>query len=326
MRWSDLDARRDRLTRGPVRVGSHPIRALPARYLRGRCYRLADLVGLDRSSTVIDIGCGTGQLTIPLAERAGTVIAVDPLAEMLEAGRARAMAQGLTNIRWLQGDSGGIESLVPLGAHLATFAASFHWTDRAEVLRSLDRMLGPGAHVVTINDDLDVSAEPDWVPAVGRLRDEFLGSDHTVGTDPWRKSPVSHRQIIDASPFAEVQSLHWEWERRLTVDEAVGLQFTYSYSTPAVFGPRGRVRQPSTGRDPRPPPGRNRHRTVPGGSPGRRPTVTGLSRLSEVLTRFPCRLTTKAQLHRPFPCSAAGGRSAVAVRRTVTALELVRRR
>jgi SAM-dependent methyltransferase len=200
--------------------------------------RLADLVGLDRSSTVIDIGCGTGQLTIPLAERAGTVIAVDPLAEMLEAGRARAVAQGLTNIRWLQGDSGAIESLVPLGAHLATFAASFHWTDRAEVLRSLDRMLGPGAHVVTINDDLDVAAEPDWVPAVGRLRDEFLGSDHTVGTDPWRKSPVSHRQIIEASPFAEVQSLHWEWERRLTVDEAVGLQFTYSYSTPAVFGPR----------------------------------------------------------------------------------------
>jgi hypothetical protein len=25
---------------------------------------------------------------------------------------------------------------------------------------------------------------------------------------------------------------------RLTVDEAVGLQFTYSFSTPAVFGPR----------------------------------------------------------------------------------------
>jgi SAM-dependent methyltransferase len=192
--------------------------------------RLADLVDLDRSST--------GQLTIPLAERAGTVIAVDPLAEMLEAGRARAVAQELTNIRWLQGDSGAIESLVPLGAHLATFAASFHWTDRAEVLRSLDRMLGPGAHVVTINDDLDAAAEPDWVPAVGRLRDEFLGTDHTVGTDPWRKSPVSHRQIIEASPFAKVRSWHWEWERRLTVDEAVGLQFTYSYSTPAVFGPR----------------------------------------------------------------------------------------
>ena len=153
-----------------------------------------------------------------------------------------------------------------------------------------------------------------WVPAVGRLRDEFLGSDHTVGTDPWRKSPVSHRQIIDASPFAEVQSLHWEWERRLTVDEAVGLQFTYSHLDAFLVENRSagrRVRQPSTGRDPRPPPGRNRHRTVPGGSPGRRPTVTGLSRLSGSPARDSrCRLTTKAQLHRPFPCSAAGGRSA----------------
>ena len=199
---------------------------------------LADLVGLDQSSTVIDIGCGTGQLTIPLAERAGTVIAVDPLAEMLEAGRARALAKGLTNISWRQGDSTAIESLVPPGADLATFAASFHWTDRAEVLRSLDRTLGPGAHVVTINDDLDAAADPDWVHAVNRLRDEFLGSDHTAGLDQWRKAPVSHRQIIEASPFAKLQILYWEWERRLTIDEAVGLQFTYSYSTPAVFGSR----------------------------------------------------------------------------------------
>jgi ubiquinone/menaquinone biosynthesis C-methylase UbiE len=206
----------------------------PARELN----RLADLVGLDRSSTVIDIGCGTGQLTIPLAERAGTVIAVDPLDGMLAAGRARALAHGLTNISWRLGDADAIESLVPPGADLATFAASFHWTDRAEVLRSLDRMLGPGAHVVTINDDLDAAAEPDWVHAANRLRDEFLGSNYTAGTDQWRNAPVSHRQIIEASPFAEVQELHWEWERQLTVDAAVGLQFTYSYSTPAVFGPR----------------------------------------------------------------------------------------
>ena len=199
--------------------------------------RLADLVGVDRSSTVIDIGCGTGQLTVPLAERAGTVIAVDPVAEMLDAGRARALAQGLTNITWLQGDSRTIEPLVPRGADLATFAASFHWTDRAEVLRGLDRTLGPGAHVVTINDDLDAAADPDWVLAVTRLREEFLG-DHKTGTDPWRNAAVSHRQIIEESPFNEVQSLRWEWERQLTVDEAVGLQFTYSYSTPAVFGSR----------------------------------------------------------------------------------------
>ena len=200
--------------------------------------RLADLVGLDQSSTVADIGCGTGQLSIPLAERAGLVIAIDPLPDMLAAGRALAEAHGRTNIRWLRGDSGAIESLVPPGAHLATFAASFHWTDRAEVLRRLDRTLGPRAFVVTINDDLDAAAEPDWVHAVNRLREEFLGSDHQTATDPWRNPPAGHRQIIEASPFREVQSLRWEWERQLTVDEAVGLQFTYSFSTPAIFGPR----------------------------------------------------------------------------------------
>ncbi len=47
---------------------------------------LATLVGLDRSNTVIDVGCGSGQLAMPLARHAGQVIAIDPVPDMLAAG------------------------------------------------------------------------------------------------------------------------------------------------------------------------------------------------------------------------------------------------
>ena len=48
---------------------------------------LADLVGLAPGCRVLEIGCGTGQATMPLAERGCQVVAVEVGAEM--AGVAR---------------------------------------------------------------------------------------------------------------------------------------------------------------------------------------------------------------------------------------------
>jgi SAM-dependent methyltransferase len=200
--------------------------------------RLADLLGLEHSNTAIDIGCGTGQLAIPLARHAKEVIAIDPIPDMLAVGRRNAVAAGLTNITWLLGDSSKLDTLVGPGAHVATFAASFHWTDRAEVARVLDTLLDDKGSIVTINDDLDDDEQPPWVHAVTDLRDRYLGKEHTAATAPYTNAPVSHREILASSPFAAVETLTWMWERRLTIEQAVGLQFTYSFSTPAVFGDR----------------------------------------------------------------------------------------
>jgi FkbM family methyltransferase len=197
---------------------------------------LADLLGLDHTQTVIDVGCGTGQLALPLAQHARSVIAIDPLPEMLAVGRRNAQAANTSNITWLLGDAGQLETLVGPGARAVTFAASFHWTDRPEVVRTLDRLLEADGSIVTINDDLSDSEDPDWARAIADLRRSYLGDNHAEPTDPYRNAPESHRTVLCASAFASIQSLTWQWSRELTVDEAVGLQFTYSFSTPALFG------------------------------------------------------------------------------------------
>jgi ubiquinone/menaquinone biosynthesis C-methylase UbiE len=115
---------------------------------------LAARTGLDGTQRVLDIGCGTGQITIPLARHARAVMALDPVPGMLTRGRRAARAAGARNITWLQGDSSQIAALAGPGADLAVFAASFHWTDRPAVLAALDGMLAPGAAVIIINDVL----------------------------------------------------------------------------------------------------------------------------------------------------------------------------
>jgi ubiquinone/menaquinone biosynthesis C-methylase UbiE len=60
---------------------------------------------LQPGMTVLDIGCGPGRLTIPLARRVGPqgqVIAVDIQPGMLRRAQDKAQAANLTNIRFLQ--------------------------------------------------------------------------------------------------------------------------------------------------------------------------------------------------------------------------------
>ena len=54
---------------------------------------------------VLDIGCGPGRLTVPVARQIGPqgeVVAIDVQAGMLRRAQAKAQAANLTNIRFLQ--------------------------------------------------------------------------------------------------------------------------------------------------------------------------------------------------------------------------------
>lgn len=54
--------------------------------------------------SVLDIGCGEGVITIPLAKKVSEVTAVDLSGEMLELLREKAQKEGLNNLNYLNGD------------------------------------------------------------------------------------------------------------------------------------------------------------------------------------------------------------------------------
>ena len=70
--------------------------------------------------TILDIGCGTGQVTCPLAERGHTVTGIDPAGPMLEVARKRS---GGDLVRWIEGTADAYDGppvdLVIMSAHVA---------------------------------------------------------------------------------------------------------------------------------------------------------------------------------------------------------------
>ena len=66
--------------------------------------RLVDAIGITPGTRVLDVAAGTGNASIPAAQRGARVTASDLTPELLEAGRQRPEAQGL-DIEWVPADA-----------------------------------------------------------------------------------------------------------------------------------------------------------------------------------------------------------------------------
>lgn len=194
---------------------------------------------LNGSQDVLDLGCGTGQIAIPLAPAVATVYAVDPDQDMLVEGKRSAAET--TNIEWLPGDSSSLDSLNLPPLDMVTMGKSFHWTDRPTLLSELDIRVRPGGAVVVVTAALhDAAAIPPWDDLVRPLREKYLGPRRSSGNDAtyqrYQRCEETHFDVLARSPFHEVDVLRWQWSIERDVEAIIGLQFSFSYSNPAQFG------------------------------------------------------------------------------------------
>lgn len=140
--------------------------------------RLLEVLGVELSpqDTVVEIGCGIGRLTRPLARRAGRVLALDVSARMLEL--AREHNAELDNVSWLLGDGFSLKGVQDASADACLSWVVFqHIPDPAVTLgyvREIGRVLRPGGWAAfQLSNDASVH-EPRAAPE--RLRRGLLAA------------------------------------------------------------------------------------------------------------------------------------------------------
>lgn len=119
------------------------------------------------AARVLDLGCGTGRLTLALAAAGHTVTGVDPAAASLAAARAKP---GADRVTWIEGSSAVLPSLAFDVAVMTSHVAQFFVTDGQwrRVLADLKGALRPGGRLTFDSRDPAARKWEDWNPVDSR--------------------------------------------------------------------------------------------------------------------------------------------------------------
>jgi trans-aconitate methyltransferase len=195
-------------------------RGYPAEVIDG----LVDAFELTPDDVVVDLGCGTGQLALPIAERVRAVIGMDPEPDML--AEARRVAAGRTNLSWMVGsdaDVSGLGTLLgknSLGA--VTIGQALHWMDHDTLFHALYPLLRTGGGVAVVTNGTPLWLQDTaWSRALRRYLELWLDSEatSTCGTDD--DSRARYAESLAAAGFTVTESRS-QYSDVLDLDRIIG--------------------------------------------------------------------------------------------------------
>jgi len=105
---------------------------------------------LDPDYTVLDVGAGTGRLSVPIAKRVGSVTAVDQSRGMLDCLEENMAEEGLTNVQYIQKRWEDVELGVDIEPHDIVIAShSLGMFDLQEAIAKMDAAAKKGVYIFT---------------------------------------------------------------------------------------------------------------------------------------------------------------------------------
>ncbi len=198
-------------------------------YPRDFFQRAADLMGLEGTQSLVDVGCGPAILALGFAPRVGRVAGVDPEPAMVAAARSAA-AEARVELTLYESR---IEDL-PAGAgpfSVAVIGRALHWMEPRATVAAFDRLLAPGGAVLTCAATTAEKLNP-WLAAYHALRDSLKAPEDNAD---YRRDPAA---FFDGSPFALRERFSVRTEQTVSVEILTGRLLSMSTTSPEVLGAR----------------------------------------------------------------------------------------
>ncbi len=191
---------------------------------------------LDKKGRLLDLGCGSGQITFPLAPFFEYAIALDVDPLMIQEALLQVQKGHIESIEWHVKHAEDISQAIEGAIRLVTIATAFHWMDRPVVLQKCYKLLQENGGIAIVNaKSWWDSSSTDWQQDIIILIKKYLGPERR-DKSPAKTFKISHEELLINAQFKKVRNLTitapYEW----TADSILGYLFSTAYCAPSLFG------------------------------------------------------------------------------------------
>jgi SAM-dependent methyltransferase len=195
---------------------------------------IAALSGSGPGGQVLEIGCGTGKASVPLARRGYRVSCVE-----LGANLAAIARRNLAPYPGCEVHVGAFEDWrgSPEAFDLAVAAQAFHWLDPAQALPKIAAALKPGASIALVRnavvqaEDSEPGSPQDFATAVQEIYHRWAPPMARNWTPPPRADDLRHEEaehLAASGLFGPVAVRHYPWRAAYSTHEYTALLETAS--------------------------------------------------------------------------------------------------
>ena len=187
---------------------------------------LVDVFGLGAQDLVVDLGCGTGQLAMPIAGQVRAVVGVDPEPDMLRRARQAAREAAVSNVSWMLGTDADLPALRGLfgeGSIAAVIIGqALHWMRHEEVFQSAGPLLRRGGGVAVVTNGTPLWRQDSaWSRGLREFLAGWLGSTPTCSCGTDEQSQHRYQAALARAGF-EVSAAAVDYVAELSFDQLVG--------------------------------------------------------------------------------------------------------
>ena len=187
---------------------------------------LVHLAGLPTAARIVEIGCGTGQATLPLAERGFEIVCVE-----LGAGLAAVARRKLASFPKVEIVNALFETWEPSAGGFDAVVAftAFHWIDPEVRYSKVARILREGGTLAVVATQHVLTEDGDrFFPDVQEDYEAVDPSEDNRPPPPPDEVGDLSDEIDASGPFRNVAVRRHLWDVSYTADEYIDVLDTYS--------------------------------------------------------------------------------------------------
>ena len=130
---------------------------------------------LDGRGVALDLGCGTGDSSLPLADCFSKLICVDPDPKMLRLAMVKAREKRARSVTFVQRTAADFLQSTDEVYKLVIMGESFHWMDQVATLDALYKRFDHGGAVLIFSKQ--IKGPKGYKEAVDSVIESYLGSN-----------------------------------------------------------------------------------------------------------------------------------------------------